>query len=155
MSNLPTANNVSTILRDLLGRPVSVKDDRVRLQGDVLWARYSNESGDDEAIWSWDITPGVCVGAALTMVPADQAQQDIKKGQVDAMAIENFQEVANVLGSLLNGDGKSRMVLREVGFDDVKKGKVAEKAKAMKNKAHYIVNIDGYGSGPSELRRSA
>ncbi len=154
MTNLPSTINVSSILRDLLGRPVSVKDNRARLHGDVLWAHYSNESGDEEAIWTWDLTSGICVGAALTMVPSDQAQQDIRRKQVDNMALENFQEVANILGSLLNETGRAPMVLREVGFADVKKGKFAEKAKSLKDKAYYVVDIEGYGSGPTELRRT-
>ncbi len=154
MTNLPSPMNVSSILRDLLGRRVSVKDNRARLQGDVLWAHYANDDGSDEAVWTWDITSGICVGAALTMVPSDQAQQDIRRKQVDNMALENFQEVANVLGSLLNEGGRAPMLLREVGFADVKKGKFAEKAKTLKGKACYLVDIDGYGGGPTELRRS-
>jgi hypothetical protein len=154
MISLPTHLNVASILRDLLGRHVSVKDNRARLQGDVLWAYYASEAGEHEAVWLWDITAGICVGAALTMVPADHAQQEIRKKHVDSMALENFQEVANVLGSLLNEGAKRPLILKEVGFADVKAGKYGEKAKALSNKGYYVVEIEGYGTGATELRCS-
>lgn len=152
MTDLPSPIKVSSLLRDLLGRRVSVNDNRVRMEGNVLWARYVSDNGEDEAVWTWDITSGICVGAALTMVPAEQAKQDIRRKQVDDMALENFHEVANVLGSLLNQSGKPPLILREVGFDDVKKCKLADKTKILPNKASYVIEIDGYGSGPTELR---
>jgi len=155
MSELPTPQNVSALLRDLLGRQVTVKDNRVRLSGDVLWALYSSDGGEDEAIWTWDIPSGICVGAALTMVPADQALQDVRRRAVDEMVLENFQEVANILSSVLNEGRKDSLVLREVGFDDAKKGKMSAKVKSFKTKAFYVVDIDGYGSGATELRTSA
>ncbi len=152
MSDLPTPQNVSTLLRDLLGRDVVVNDNRARFSGDVLWARYADEEGNAEAIWTWDIPGGILVGAALTMVPADQAQRDVRSRAVNEMALENFQEVANILGSLLNDDRDKPLVLKEVGFDDAKKGKVAEKNKSMKEKISYGITIDGYGPGASQLR---
>lgn len=151
MPKLPTAHNVSAILRDLLGRPVTVKGDRIRVSGDVLWARYSDESGKNEAVWMWDLSAGISVGAALTMVPQDQAQADIRRKTVDPMALENFQEVANILGSLLNDGSSHTMMLREVGFDDAKKGKMAAKAKELKGQASYVIDVDGYASGPTTL----
>lgn len=155
MPNLPSHQNVSALLRDLLGRPVSVKDNRARFTGDVLWARYSDESGANEAVWMWDVPSGICVGAALTMVPSDQAQADIRRKAVDPMTLENFQEVANILGSLLNEGSKHNVMLKEVGFDDAKKGKMGAKVKELSEKAFYVVDIDGYGSGATALRCSA
>lgn len=155
MADLPTPQNVSALLKDLLGRDVSVNDNRARLTGDCLWAHFSTESGSEEAVWTWDVSSGICVGAALTMVPADQAQADIRRKSVDDMALENFQEVANILSSLLNEDRKENLVLRAVGYDDAKKGKMADKSKSLKDKASYVINIDGYGSGSTQLRCTA
>lgn len=155
MTDLPTTKDVSALLRDLLGRQVSVNDNRARFTGDVLWARYSTEEGSEEAVWTWDVSAGINVGAALTMVPADQAAQDIRRRAVDPMALENFQEVANILSSLLNEDRKRPFILREVGFDDAKKGKMAEKNKTLKEKASYNIEIEGYGSGATQLRCGA
>lgn len=140
------------MLKDLLGRGVTVNDNKSRLAGEVLWARYATADGSEEAIWSWDVSSGISVGAALTMVPSDQAQKDIRSKQVDAMTLENFQEVANILGSLLNEERKDPLILKEVGFDDVKKGKVAEKNKAMDTKHSYNIDVEGYGSGATQLR---
>jgi hypothetical protein len=155
MTDLPSTKEVSAILRDLLGRQVSVNDNRARFTGDVLWARYATQDEKEEAIWTWDVGAGINVGAALTMVPADQAAQDIRRRAVDAMALENFQEVANILSSVLNEERKVPFVLKEVGFDDAKKGKMAEKNKALKDKASYNIEIDGYGGGATQLRCSA
>ena len=131
---------------------MAVNDNRARFSGNVLWARYADAEGASEAIWTWDVPGGILVGAALTMVPADQAQRDVRSKAVNDMALENFKEVANILGSLLNEDRDVPLILREVGFDDAKKGKVADKNKAMKEKISYCINIDGYGSGASQLR---
>ena len=155
MPKLPSVHHVSELLHDLLGRTVSVKGDRIRLSGDVLWARYSDESGEDEAVWMWDVTAGISVGAALTMVPQDQAKADIRRKAVDPMTLENFQEVANILGSLLNEGSSHTMMLREVGFDDAKKGKMGAKAKELKDQAYYVIDVDGYASGATSLSRSA
>jgi hypothetical protein len=132
-----------------------VKENRVRFTGDVMWARYSDESGEREAIWMWDVPAGISVGAALTMVPQDQAQADIRRKAVDPMTMENFQEVANVLGSLLNQGGGHSVMLREVGYDDPKKGKMGAKAKELGEPVSYVVEIDGYGSGSTALRCSS
>lgn len=151
---LPSIAKISSLLRDLVGKPVDCKEKKGgKPNGQVLWAHYTSEQGDREGYWIWEFAPGVSVGAALTMVPAGEANSTIKKGQVDEVTLDNFREVCSVLVQVLNGDGESALFLREVGSEDYKKGPMSEKARALESVVCQLA-IEGYASGLIQIART-
>ena len=60
------------------------------------------DEGDIGALCICDAPFAVFVGAALVMVPANVAQEQLGVAQLDDQYVEYFQEVVNIMARLLN-----------------------------------------------------
>jgi hypothetical protein len=151
MSQLPSDLRVIGTLKDLLGRNVKGSKEKVRLSGNAIFAHYVASSGPSEVLWLWDLPAGVSVAAALSMFPNEQVVTAVRQGKVDAPLMDNFQEVANVLVSLLNEKSEVAFSLKEVGVTDAKKGPMIDKLKTLKDSLGISVSVDGYQSGQTVI----
>lgn len=79
--------------------------------------------GQDDSKINWvvgcDLEFAARFGAALTMMPASQAEESIKSGQLLESIRENIAEIMNILVNLLPTSSKSRLTMQrfEVGVD--------------------------------------
>lgn len=87
-------------------------------------------------------------GAALSLIPADAAEDNLKQASLDEIVQENFAEVLNIFSRLFNLANKSRIVLSATEFPPA-----ARSATSLAMLAHsagridFDVTIDGYGKG--------
>jgi hypothetical protein len=154
MSDLPDDHQIATLLRDLVGRDVSCDEQKARLTGNVMFAHYATQDAKTEAIWLWELGAGASVGAALTMLPAEEVSQAMRRGKVDEVLMDSFHEVCNVLVRLLNEAGDEAFFLKEVGIADAKKSPMGEKAKGMPQSAGFSLKVQGYQGGVTVLARN-
>jgi hypothetical protein len=87
-------------------------------------------------------------GAALSMIPADVAAEQIRAGELDEVLRENFAEVLNVLSRAFVAEGDGRVALQTSVFPPQP---MPEPGSAAQARASFDVDISGYGSGSVSL----
>ena len=148
---LPVRASVRDLLTDLLGCKATVE--RVEPQqldgGDIAYA--SSYVCDDDTVAAacvCDHELAAAAGAAIGMVPADEAAEERDKGVLEGDLEEFFHEVVNVFAKLLNSPTTPHVRLQtvypmpgEIPVD------LAEVVKNPLERTDYRVTIDGYGTG--------
>jgi hypothetical protein len=153
---VPIQEDVRDILVTLLGRPASVDKTKSKLVLDdenvgVIEEFITREDKID-AICMYDREFTVRAGAAIVMIPAAAAEDDLKAGGLPENHVECAHEVVNVLSRLLNSAstphlrlGKTHRLPCELP-DDVTKIMAAPEFRR-----DFVVFIDGYGEGRFSL----
>ena len=150
---VPVRASVRDLLTDLLGRKVSVSDaDPFVLSEErrAILATYRDDEGAMAAATVCDLRLAALAGAAIGMVPAEEAQLD-DEGLGEELG-ELFHEVVNVFARLLNGPTTPHVALRDVY--PVPGGvapDVADLVLQPSTRTDYRVEIEGYGSGTMVL----
>lgn len=95
----PTAIDLERFYSDLVGRRLSMKAPArlaVTPGSDFVAAVYRDESGAIAGIACTDVPLGAALGAALTMLPPDQAKSAAASGKFPDPVWENLYEVLNI-----------------------------------------------------------
>jgi hypothetical protein len=108
---------VGAVLRDLIGKPVQVKELKPVLTVEDFYvvAEYEREDGALGASASIDLPLAASLAAALTLVPAGVADASIKAKKLEEMLEENLAEVLNVGGRVFNAPESPRVILKRKG----------------------------------------
>ena len=109
----PQAGDLQRILAGLLPSPVSVKASDGPAPDAVL-AGYQDAEGRYLAVLAGDLHFSAASGGALGMISPDAVAEIEKDGELPANILENYREVANVLASILCGEGWAHVRLTDV-----------------------------------------
>lgn len=145
---LPTAQQLERALALLMRRDVEATTQPVATR--CRFAAAGNYYGGDGATLAWmaaDLPLAAHMGAALSLVPADAAQDCVKAGALDGTLRENFAEVLNVSACLFTRSDAGRMALQQPAFGDIAVTALLPPATVRAYRALFKVDIDGYGAG--------
>ena len=138
-------------MEELLGRKVTAKTIAAfNFSGSdqTLTAVYESSEGVLVAACVCDSELVLTAGAALCLVPAAEAQQNLKAKKWDPSLVENFKEVLNVCTQLFLGPQSSRVKLQGVFVGAEPR---PEKAATLLAKPRWRINLQlsiaGYGEG--------
>ena len=147
------ARIVKRTLDSLFGKDVNLKDSSPLENNDkVVYGTYVNGEGNTTGLIVMDIPCACYSAAALSMMPADIAEENIKSGDLEETLRDNLYEVLNVGVGFFSDGTTPDMRLKDmfVGIsevpDDVKS--------VIDNKytnLHIELDIPGYGSGSSSM----
>lgn len=149
---LPNAKKLERMLSDLLGVEVAANDPKGKIERDpCIVATYAEPEKEYEAALWCDVAGAAALAAALSMVPAMRAEESVKAGKLDEMLLENYQEVCNIVTTLLNVPATPGGTVPTLALKDVKAENDATAAfgevKEMKNTVDISFQIPGYGGG--------
>lgn len=115
---VPPRASVRDLLTDLLGQQVSVSEGAPQILAKERPAYAAVYRRDDKSVAAaciCDSRMALASGAAIGMMPADEAQAELETtGTLDGDLYEFFREVVNVLAKLLNSPSTPHVVLSEI-----------------------------------------
>lgn len=147
MLTLPTTAQLERSLSLLLRRGVDVSTQPVATR--CRFAAAGSYHGGDKTPLAWmaaDLPLAAHMAAALSLVPADAADDRVRAGSLDQTLCENFAEVLNVGARLMVRDDAGRLTLLQTGFGEAAAA-LLPPAGARMRRALFQVEIDGYGEG--------
>ncbi len=105
---------VTPILRDLIGKPVTAKDAPPIKAPEPFYsvASYEREDGTAGGLCAIDLPLAASLAAALILVPKGIADDCIRAKKLEEMLEDSLQEVFNVLGRCFNGPTSPRVILK-------------------------------------------
>lgn len=153
MTTLPDAKETAKLLTSILRRnvkvvaikPVPAKE--LLAGGHYLDGQKALVGGcfADKALINY-------AGGALSLIPADAAEDNLKLDGLDEIVQENFAEVLNIFSRLFDLANKSRIVLGPTEFPPAPRSAASESMLgATAQRADFDVTIDGYGKGRMTL----
>ena len=150
---MPPRASYRDLLRDLLGRPVTVRPgpDQV-LDGAATshLAGYRLDEGEAAALVVVDQSLAIGMGAALGMVPISEARAEVEQGggRLEGDLLEFLHEVVNIGAKLFNSPGTPHVLLRELVAvpGDVPKD-LADLATTPTVREDWLVTIEDHGEG--------
>lgn len=151
MDPLPKVQEIAALLKDLLGRPVNVKESKTPLATGAgfkgVITELVNSDGATAAVIVADLPFASHSGAAMTMMAPAGSTDAVKAGILTDVLLENYAEVANVMTALYRPYGK-RMIRGRV-FANGEKVIPPITAFMVGHKQHIYADVEvtGYGSG--------
>lgn len=148
---VPIQEDIRDLLGDLLGRGVAVdKTTPIAFEEDAqgLVATYITAEDQVGALCICDADFAILVGAALVMVPANVAKEQMDAGVIDEQHVEFTHEVVNILARLLNTPRTPHLRLAEVLTIPAELPEpVAKLLAAPEFRRDFVVTVEGYGEG--------
>jgi len=146
---LPIPEEVSDLLADLLGKPVSVsKSNEIDLTDetvDFVTGRYLDDRERLMCACIADVSLAATAGAALALIPREVVTQAVESGELGESLRDNYYEVLNILSQFLNGPTVPHVRLADL-VDGVPEdaGRLLTAATRRKD---YEVTVVGYPGG--------
>lgn len=152
---VPIQEDVRDLLGELLGRGAAVdKVSALALEAGepAVVAEFVTDDDATAALCVVDAAFAVRVGAALVMVPANVAEEDLARGGVPDHHLENVREVLNIFGRMLNSATTPHVRLSELHRwpGDLPAG-VETLLGQPEFRRDFAVTVDGYGDGRFSL----
>ena len=148
---VPIQEDIRDLLTDLLGRGIAADktEPLVLEEGQPgLVAAYVTAEDAVGALCVCDGDFAILVGAALVMVPANVAREQMEKGELDETHVEFTHEVANIMSRLLNTPRTPHLKLDQLHQVP---GELPEPVSALlaspEFRRDFVVTIEGYGEG--------
>jgi hypothetical protein len=150
-SAVPVRASVRDLLSDLLGCSTRVVDgaaQKLSTERPAMLAVYRRDDGTPAAVCVSDQDFAIRAGAAIAMMPLEEAMPPGAPRELDGDLLEFFREVVNVLAKLLNSPATPHVALREVQPvpGEVLRD-VAELIASPAQRCDYRVTLEGYGDG--------
>jgi len=151
MIKMPSAFQVSECVRRLTRRESEVTV-LAKPSATVKLPYGGTFHGGDRAVVAMcagDLAFAAFTGAALSLIPAESAQERIRTGVLDEMMQENFAEVLNVLSRIFVVTETTRMTLLEPILPPCAVPTTLAPGVAATSilRADYEIDIGGYGLG--------
>ena len=112
---LPTGKEIRDLFEMLLGRTVELSPDYEILKPDEEFGccvAFFNDAMDNVcAACIMDLDLCAYAGAALQLIPAAGAQDEINNGTLSDSYIENVYEILNIFSGLLNKEGAPHVTI--------------------------------------------
>lgn len=149
---LPKPREVAQLLADTLGRDAEASGGARFEISEAMSGFYMNEAGTEGIVCMSDIPLVNYAGAALALIPANIAEEGARRHKLSDPVIENFFEVLNILGALLNQVCGEHVRLVDVKYpgDDLP-GPVAEMIANCETRHDILMDIEDYGAGNMSL----
>ncbi len=145
--NLPDSDQLASMLTNLFGRDVAVKEGAPLPETKNPVGIYRSAEGQIGVVCICDMHFANFTGAALSLIPAGMAKENARKGSIPDNIRENFYEILNICSSLFRTPLRSRISLNDVEYN----GATVAEAKAILSepaaRLDYVINIPGYGPG--------
>jgi hypothetical protein len=149
---VPARASYRDLLRDLLGRPVTVRPGTPQLlapERPSYLADYRYDDGQLAALAVADLELATALAAGIAAMPPQETQETVSAaGGLDDELQEFLHEVVNVAAKLLNSPTTPHVVLRHLApvpgqvVEDV-----GELATTPRTRQDWHVTVDGYGDG--------
>ncbi len=143
---IPTPQSVSALLAMIFGDGVDTKDRQApELDGQHV-ATFVDDDDQLVALCVCDKEFVAYSGAALSMIPADVANEMISGNSISEAMLGNFYEVMNICSKLLMSDTSAHLRLDKT----LSPQESAEPVSALKDSAQVIgfdIDIPKYGKG--------
>jgi hypothetical protein len=149
---VPIQEAVTDFACALVGRgcaAAKVTPTPIEPDGAHVIAAYRDTNGQILALTVADLDFAAGTGASLGMIPAAAAHESVAAGALEETLFENYQEVANIMVSLLNSPSSPHLALQGVwaSADPEVPAAVWELVAAPGKRREFAVTIDGYGDG--------
>ena len=151
-SPLPARASYRDLLRDLLGRPVTVRPGATQLlqqERPGYLASYRFDDAALAAVTVADLSLATAMAAAMAAMPSSQAREKVEEaGHLEEELLESLRAVADASAKLLNSPSTPHVVLREMKPvpGDVS-ADVAGLATTPGVRVDWLVAVEGYGEG--------
>ncbi len=151
----PKVPSLHKLLTGLFGRPVPVQaTPKFEPSATKVCAVAVYADNQDQVVGMLicSLAAAGYLGAALSLLPKSIADESAKKGSLDEVLLENFQEVANICATLFAEQLGNRVHLKSVIARAV--APPAEYKAFLQSAVRSDVTIDvpSYGSGPVSIR---
>ena len=150
---LPKARQVSHLVGELLDRKIGINLVDAVEYDQAVTGIFATEHGDSGIVVFSDIELANNAGAALSLMPPENAEAGINACEVPEVTMENFREVINVLGALLNRRDGAHVKLWYVLDETIKLPPgLPEALDAVGQREDFSVDVEGYGKGHMSFR---
>lgn len=149
MSDLvePTVDDVKKLLAMMYGDDLSVEEDVVEEFKGRHIATFLDDDDDLVAVCACDLDLVAYSGAALSMVPTDNAKEMVSNKEVTEMVAANFYEVMNICSRLLMSDTSPHLRLDKALNPADGQEPLKEIQECYPTVLGFRIDIPGYGSG--------
>ncbi|MFK8026613.1 MAG: hypothetical protein AB8C40_00975 [Gammaproteobacteria bacterium] len=144
---------VKKTLDPLFGKEIDLKDAKpLDTSNKVVIGTYVNGEGQTTGAIVMDYSCACYTAAALSMMPADIAEENIKSGEIEESLRDNLYEVLNIGVSFFSDGTTPDMRIKEmlVGPTEIP-GDIQNVFKNAYTDLHVEMDIPGYGSGSSSM----
>lgn len=113
---LPSVAHTRDLLSQLFGFGVALKEELGphTLITPSLCGEYFDEAGELRARLFFDLPLANAAGAALCMIPAMQANEATRKGEITENILANDYEIMNICANLFTETIKDRLIFKSV-----------------------------------------
>ncbi|MBI3817694.1 MAG: hypothetical protein HY286_03300 [Planctomycetes bacterium] len=149
---VPSALAVKDLIEGLVGRKIQARvGTPVAISPDspVAIALYGRDDGVTGAVCIYDLALANAIGAALTSIPLNVAEVNIKEKKITDVILDNFKEVLNIATQLFQRPGAPRVSCKSMHIappDRVPSSAVPAITKPV-GRADLVIEIPGYGTG--------
>lgn len=143
---VPTKEAIKTLLAMIFGDGLGVSDAETPELGDGHTATFIDDDDKLVAACVCDKSFVAYSGAALSMIPADVANEVINGGAVSEAMTGNFYEVMNICSKLLMSDSSAHLRLDKTLEPGASGDEIATLAGGAQTKS-FGVEIPRYGTG--------
>jgi len=149
---MPARASYRDLLRDLLGRPVTLRaagSQQLDPTRPAFLAGYRFDDGGAAALAVVDGPLAAAAAAAIAMLPPVETRERVAEaGGLDEELVEFLHEVVNVAAKLLNSPTTPHVVLRELlpVPGEIPKD-LAQVAATPARRSDWHVTVDAYGEG--------
>ncbi|HUW78804.1 MAG TPA: hypothetical protein VMV52_08680 [Candidatus Nanopelagicaceae bacterium] len=154
-TKIPAVKAVRDLFGDLIGLDVSVSPgEPVALGQDStgIATVYVTEQLAVSAVALLDLALTAYLGSALGLLPPAGVQDLLAEGEVSKSALENVEEVLNIVSALFNVQGAPHVKLYSVILPgDLPPADISEVLHSWGRRLDLTVNVPGYGSGAFSL----
>jgi len=113
---------------------------------------FLTEAGDIGGIMLSDVAFAALTGAALSLVPANEAKRELKTGKLSPTLIENYREVVNVASRLFSRPSTPRVIFDElIAYPARMSRELIQYIAKPAEQVDYHADIAGYGEGRFSL----
>lgn len=146
---------VKKTLDSLFGKDVDIKDGSPLENNDkVVYCTYVNGEGQTNGLAVMDIPCACYTAAALSMMPADIAEENIKSGEIEESLRDNLYEVLNIAVTFFSDGTTPDMRLKDMVIGSSIPEDATEVIDKSYTNLHIALDIPGYGGGNSSLYMS-
>lgn len=149
---LPKPREIAQLLADTLGREAGTVEGPPCDVAESMSGFYMNESGTEGIVCICDVPLVNYTGAALALIPANIAREGAGRHELSDAVIENFFEILNILGAVLNQVCDEHVRLVDVKYPgEPLPEPVAALIRDCEHRHDLMVDIEDYGKGSLSL----
>jgi hypothetical protein len=147
-SPLPSRHALRTLIEDLIGRDVQLKDaDPIPARSSNLVAVYVTDKLTVSAVAVVDLEGAARIGGALGMLPRGGVDDAIAERALSPLIRDNCYEVLNVLSAAFNTDGAPHVRLYQLyGPNGTVPADVASLSQVIGSRVDVELTVGGYGA---------